>query len=192
MRVFFRVLRVLVPLVVVIALVAAAVSLFTARPDLENAKRTLERAWTPVAQRLGDHYELLTAADGKLHGLAGPVRELADDVRPAILRWQGAVQSRDVDAQVNAANELEALGHRLVATARNSKRARADAAATAAVEAYATDPAYAAATTVAAVDAFNRAVATYAEQRRGPVRGAVASLLGDHDIPAFASVPAPM
>ena len=192
MHVLFRVLRVLLPLAIVIAVVAAAVSLFTARPDLEHAKRGLDRAWTPVATRLGAHYTLLSAADGKLRGLSGPVRELADDVKVAIVRWQGAVASRDVEAQVHAANDLEALGHRLVATARDSRRVRADAGVSAAVEAYATDPAYATATTTAAVDAFNRAVNTYEQQRRGPVRAVVASLLGDDDIPAFASVRPPL
>ena len=191
MRVFFRVLRVLVPLVVVIAW-SRPQSRCSRRARTSRTPSARSNVVDAVAVRLGDHYELLTAADAKLHGLAGPVRELADDVRPAILRWQGAVQSRDVDAQVHAANELEALGHRLVATARTRSGHEPTRPRPAAVEAYATDPAYAAATTVGAVDAFNRAVATYAEQRRGPVRGAVASLLGDHDVPAFASVPAPM
>jgi hypothetical protein len=90
---------------------------------------------------------------------------------------------------VRAANDLEALGRRLVATATESKRVRADAQARAAVQGYATDPGYTAASIDADVDAFNEAVIDYERQRHGPVRGPVAQLLGREDIPTFAPVP---
>jgi hypothetical protein len=35
------------------------------------------------------------------------------------------------------------------------------------------------------VKAFNGAVRKYARERRGPVRSVVASLLGNHGVPAF-------
>jgi hypothetical protein len=173
-----RILRVLLPITVVLALVAGAAAVLSARPDLDQAKRRVDRRWEPVAAKLGPHFVRLAAAGEELRGLSGPVRELGDDVQVALRRWQDAVDGHDVDEQVRTANELEALGRRVVAAAATSKRVRASAEARAAVQAYATDPAYTAASIATDVDAFNEAVIRYERERHGPVRGPVASLLG--------------
>jgi hypothetical protein len=181
----WRVLRVLLPLVIVVVAVAGVVAVLSARPDQQDAKRNVERAWAPLSNDLAARYLLLTAADQKVLDLSGPVRELADDVRTALDRWQAAASRKSVEAQVRAANALEAVGRRLVAAARASNRVKADAATKSAVDAFAGD-------TMSGdrVKVFNDAVRKYARERRGPVRGAVASLLGNHDIPAFEPAPA--
>ena len=180
----WRVLRVLLPLVIVVLVVAGVVAVLSTRPDQQDAKRNVERAWAPLSNDLTKHYLLLAAADQKVLDLSGPVRELAADVRTALDRWQAASR-KSVEAQVRAANALEAVGRRLVAAARVSNRVKADAETKKAVDAFAGD-------TLSGdrVKAFNDAVRKYARERRGPVRGAVASLLGNHDIPAFEPAPA--
>jgi hypothetical protein len=176
----WRVLRVLLPLVIVLVVVAGVVAVLSARPDQQDAKRTVERAWSPLSNDLKQRYFLLNAADQKVLDLSGPVRELADDVRTALDRWQAAASRKSVEAQVRAANALEAVGRRLVAAARVSNRVKADATAKNAVDQFASDT-----VSTARVNAFNDAVRKYARERRGPVRSVVASFLGNHDIPAF-------
>ncbi len=176
----WRVVRLLLPLVIVLVVVAGVVAVLTARPDQQDAKRSVDRAWTPLAHDLQQRYFLLTAADEKLLGLSGPVRELADDVHDALDRWQSAASHKNVEPQVRAANTLEALGRRLVAAARVSDRVKANADSTNAVNAFAGDS-----MSGDRVKAYNDAVRKYARERRGPVRGIVASVLGNPEIPAF-------
>jgi len=191
MRVF-RVLRVLLPIAIVLALVAGAAALLSARPDLQHAQRDVDHAWTSVAEGLAPHYRLLTTADQKLATIPGPARNVANEVKPAIDRWNAVSANGSVAAQVHAANTLEAMGRRLVAAGRASARAQADSSVRTAVEQYATDPGYAAASVTAAVTAFNKAVLDYEQQRNGPVRGLVATLMGDDQVPAFTRIATPI
>jgi hypothetical protein len=175
-----RILRMLLPFVLVLAVVAVGVAVFTARPDQQGAKRNVDRTWTPLANDLKNRYYLLTAADDKVRALSGPVHEIAENVHDALTRWQTVATGRAVESQVFAANTLEALGGRLVAAARDSDRVKANHDATAAVEAFAGDH-----PSAARVETFNDAVQKYARERRGPVRGLVAGVFGGHDISAF-------
>jgi len=181
----WRVVRILLPLVIVLVVVAGVVAILSARPDQQGAKRDVERAWAPLSTDLTHHFVLLAAADQKVLALSGPVRELADDVRLALDQWRAAASRKNVDEQVRAANALEAVARRLVAAARVSDRVNKDAATKSAVDKFAKD-------TVSGdrVRAFNAAVGTYARERRGPLRSVVASFLGNHDIPAFEPAPA--
>jgi CDP-diacylglycerol pyrophosphatase len=181
----WRVVRVLLPLVIVLVVVAGVVAVLSARPDQQDAKRNVQRAWAPLANDLTHHYVVLTDADKKVLDLSGPVRELAADVRTALDRWQTAVSRKSVAEEVRAANALEAVGRRLVGAARVSNRVKADAATKSAVDAFALDQ-----LSGDRVNAFNDAVRKYARERRGPVRSVVASLLGNQDIPAFEPAPA--
>jgi hypothetical protein len=181
----WRVVRILLPLVIVLVVVAGVVAVLSARPDQQGARRDVERAWAPLSTDLTHHFVVLAAADQKVLALSGPVRELADDVRLALDQWRAAGSRKSIEAQVRAANVLEAVARRLVAAARVSNRVNTDAATKSAVDTFAKD-------TVAGdrVRAFNAAVATYARERRGPLRRVVASFLGNHDIPAFEPAPA--
>ncbi len=175
-----RVVRVVIPVCVVLAVVVVAVAVLTARPDQQHAQRNVNAAWTPLAGDLDQRYLVLVAADDRVRGLSGPVRELADSVHTALARWQDAEKGKDVDVQVRAANDLEALSRRLVGAAHASERVRSDAGAARAVDAFASTPAPG-----DKIAAYNAAVRTYAHERRGPVRGIVSTLLGNDDIPAF-------
>jgi hypothetical protein len=185
-----RALRVVLPALLVALVVGAGVAFFTTRPDLEHTESTVDRAWTPLASQLTTRYASLDQTDQKLTSLTGPVRDLANQVGVAYGAWQTARAHGDVAAQVRAANALEALGRRLLTAARSSQRVEANAAALGAVNQYAADPTFANATVLQSVDAYNRAVQDYERQRRGPVRGLVASLMGQNHIPAFAPAPA--
>jgi hypothetical protein len=184
-----RALRVLVPALIVLAVVAVVVSVLSARPDLQHAKRNVDRAWPSLSATLDAHYTALGQTNQKLLTLTGPVRELAGSVDDAMKRWTTATASGDVASQVRAANTLEGLSRRLVTTAESSQRVKKDQAAVLAVAAFALNAA--STSNGPAVDAFNRAVTSYEKERRGPVRGIVARALGDGDIPVFTPAPPP-
>jgi hypothetical protein len=175
-----RVVRVLLPLAAVLLVVAAVTSVLSARPDLQHAEHAVGTAWAPLGRQLEGRYLVLTAADQKVAALSGPVHELAMQLDDALTAWNGAHRHGDVAAQVRAANTLEALGRRLVTAALGSDRVKRDAAAMSAVTRYAQN-----ASPGAASD-FNKAVQTYERERRGPLRGVVATFLGQDDVPAFA------
>jgi hypothetical protein len=176
----WRVVRLLLPFVIVLVVVAGVVAVLSARPDQQNAKRSVDRTWSPLSNDLNQRYLLLSAADDKVLALSGPVRDIADSVHSALDGWQAATTRKSVEPQVRAANTLEALGRRLVAAARASDRVTGDQATLKAVEAFAGD-----AMSADRVRAYNDAVRKYAQERRGPVRSLVASVLGNSDVPAF-------
>jgi hypothetical protein len=185
-----RVLRVLIPVFLIAVVVAGAVVFFTARPDLQDSQHSVDRAWTPLAEPLTTRYTSLASTDEALRKLAGPVRDLADQVNAAYVVWTAAREKHDVAAQVQAANTLESLGRRLVTTAKSSDRVKANAAALAAVNGYAGDDTLGDATVRKGIETYNEAVSSYEKERNGPVRGVVASLMGQDTIPAFAPAPA--
>jgi hypothetical protein len=183
MHVFLRVVRVLVPVALIAVAVAAVVSVLSARPDLSNARSRVDGAWSQLAPRLDTRYQLLADASTKLSAVQGPVHSVAGGVNTAVVRWRQDRQSHaPVAEQVRAANDLEATGRQLVATASASPRVKGDAPAQAALDAYLSDKALSAA---AGSNGFNPTVAAYERERRGPVRAVVASMFGDGNIPAL-------
>ncbi len=179
MHVVFRVLRVLMPVLLIGAIVAIVVSVLTARPQLQSAERKVDASWNALAPQLGARYNLLAAADTQLRPIPGPVHSLVADVDTAITRWRDAQAHGSVRQQVLAANSLEAYGRRLLAVAAASPRVAGSAGAKQALAAYLADRSFTAA------GSFNGTVATYERERRGPVRGVVASVMGIADIPAL-------
>ena len=183
----FRLLRVLLPLVILAVVVGGAVSVLKARPDLQHAEHAVQTAWSPLETELTTRYDTLSKADDALRDLPGPVGDLARTLHTALLRWQAA--RGNAPAGVDAANALEALGRRLVTAARTSDRTRNDPAVVELLDRYAADTTIATSGPGSAAGAFNHAVAAYEHQRRGPVRAVVARLLGDDNIAAFAPAP---
>ena len=142
MHVFLRVVRVLVPVALIAVAVAAVVSVLSARPDLSNARSRVDGAWSQLAPRLDTRYQLLADASTKLSAVQGPVHSVAGGVNTAVVRWRQDRQSHaPVADQVRAANDLEATGRQLVATASASPRVKGDAPAQAALDAYLSDKA---------------------------------------------------
>ncbi len=174
-----RIGRVLLPVLIVAAVVAAGSSVLSARPDLDKAKHNVDTSWSSLAGQLNHRYVLLAAVDSTLRPVVGPIRSLVGDVDAALVRWHDARQHTDVAAQVAAANDVEAFARGLVATEAASPRVRGNAAALAALGQFLSDPVRRAA------GDFNQNVTSYERERRGPVRAVVASVLGDGAIPVL-------
>jgi hypothetical protein len=172
-----RVVRVLLAVVIVAAIVGAASSVLSARPDLQKAKSNVDTSWSSLSGRLDQRYDLLAKVDDELRPIPGPMRTLVGAVDGAISRWHDVRKAGSVATQVAAANDLEAYARRLVATATTSPRVHDNAAVLSAVADFLSDPSRNAAT------GFNTNVVNYEHERRGPVRTVVASVLGDGEIP---------
>ena len=174
-----RVVRVLLPVLIVAALVFAGSSVLSARPDLQNAKSHVDDSWSSLAVKLDGRYKLLAVANDQLRPIPGPIHSLVGDTDTALARWRDARIHSGVAGQVNAANDLEALSRRVVATAAASPRVSQNASALAAIAAFLSDASRKSAT------GFNKDVVSYEHERRGPVRAVVASVLGDGQIPVL-------
>jgi hypothetical protein len=182
-----RVIRVLLPLLVVAAVVAAGASVLSARPDLDKAKNKVDASWTSLSDQLDRRYVLLTAVDASLRPIPGPIHALVADTDGALARWRDARTHSTVATQVEDANDLEAFARELAATAAASPRVRGNSTVLAALAAFLNDPARSGSGAVG----FNADVTTYERQRRGPVRTIVASVLGDATIPVLDTTDTP-
>jgi hypothetical protein len=180
-----RVVRVLLVVLVVAAVVGAGSSVLSARPDLETAKRNVDTAWARLAPALNQRYVQLAAVNDRLRSVPGPVHTLVGDTDTAIAHWRDVRQHGSVAAQVAAANDVEAIARRLLATEAASPRVHGNATLLTDVGKYLD-----LSTRNAAAD-FNQTVDSYEHERRGPVRAVVASVLGDGAIPTLDDTVAP-
>jgi len=179
-----RVVRVLLAVLIAAAVVGAGSSVLSARPDLQKTKHDVDTSWSTLSRQLDTRYVLLAQVDDKLRPIAGPVHALVTDVDTALSRWHDVYGRSDVATQVGAANTLEALARRLVATASASPRVTKNASALQALSPFLANPARA-----DVANGFNKNVASYEHERRGPVRAVVASILGDDAIPVLDTTP---
>jgi ribosomal protein L18E len=174
-----RVVRVLLPVLIVAAIVGAGSSVLSARPDLQKAKRSVDSSWTTLSKQLDTRYAALSALDDNLRPVPGPMHTLVNDLDAALARWRDARAHSALAAQVGAANDVEALARRLLRTEAVSPRVRNNAKILTAVAKFLADPSRDAA------NVFNQRVASYEHERHGPVRAVVASVLGDGSIPVL-------
>jgi hypothetical protein len=181
-----RVVRVLLAVLIVAAIVGAGSSVLSARPDLQKAKRNVDSSWSGLSPRLDHRYDLLSKVDVALRPIGGPVHALVGDVDGALAQWRDTLAHSGIAAQVGAANNVEAVARRLVTTASVSPRVRQNAAALTALSAFLDDKARA-----DAGGGFNQNVASYEQERRGPVRTLIASVLGDGSIPILDTTATP-
>ncbi|MDQ1475205.1 MAG: hypothetical protein QOE62_434 [Actinomycetota bacterium] len=181
-----RVVRVLLAVLIVAAIVGAGSSVLSARPDLQKAKHNVDSSWSGLSPRLDHRYDLLLTVDVALRPIAGPVHALVGDVDGALAQWRDTRAHSGVAAQVGAANNVEAVARRLVATASASPRVRQNAAALTALSPFLADKAR-----KDAGAGFNQNVASYEQERRGPVRTLIASVLGDGSIPILDTTETP-
>jgi hypothetical protein len=181
-----RVVRVLLAVLIVAAIVGAGSSVLSARPDLEKAKRNVDTSWSALAPRLDTRYELLKNVDDGLRPIPGPVHALVGDADAALAHWRDVRAHSDVAAQVAAANAVEAVARRMVATASVSPRVSANAAALTVLSPFLKDAARA-----NGGGGFNDDVTSYEHERRGPVRTLIASVLGDGSIPVLDTTDVP-
>ncbi|HUI49373.1 MAG TPA: hypothetical protein VL119_11795 [Acidimicrobiia bacterium] len=175
-----RVVRVLLVVLIVAVVVGAGSSVLSARPDLDKAKHNVDLAWSSLSVRLDHRYLLLAAVDDKLRPVPGPIHTVATDLDAALAHWRDVRQNGSVTAQVDAANDVEALARRVVATAGASPRVKNDDAVLTAIGQFLDDGSRG-----GAASSFNTDVVHYEHERRGPVRTVVASVLGDGTIPVL-------
>ncbi len=181
-----RVVRVLLPVLIVAAIVGAGSSVLSARPDIEKAKRNVDTAWSSLSTGLDHRYLLLAAVDDQLRPVPGPVHSLVGSVDTALARWRDVRAHGGLATQVEAANDVEGLGRELIATAAASPRVHGNSSVLVALAKFLSDGSQRAAT------AFNANVTSYEHERRGPVRTVVASLLGDGTIPVLDTTSPPV
>ncbi|MGH8977097.1 MAG: hypothetical protein ACRDV7_03400 [Acidimicrobiia bacterium] len=179
-----RVLRRLVLLGVVLAVIALLVLVLTSRPDLEDAKKSVDTTWTATVEPLDARYALLAQATEPLRGRPGPAGALAEEVDAGLQNWIEARESENRADAIAAANELEGLGRRVVVLVNTSPTLAADPAAKAPSDAFA------GAGLPGELTAFAEAVQAYEEARQGPVRSVVADVFG-YDSMSTVAVSAP-
>jgi hypothetical protein len=181
-----RVVRVLLPLLIVAALVGAGSSVLSARPDLQRAEHNVKASWTSVSGQLDNRYVLLAKVDDNLRAVPGPIHAIVTDLDGALSRWRAVHGHSGVATQVNAANDVEALARRLIATETISPRVKGNGSILTAVGNYL------GVSSTTAATAFNARVVSYERERRGPVRAVVARLLGDGEIPVLDTTSPPV
>ena len=174
-----RLLRIFIPLLLVAAIVAGIVVVVTSRSQLQSSRRQVEDAWQPLKSGLDGLYGALAIANSSVKSVPGPLHAISTKVSSAEADWQRAEQSGSVTSQVNAANNLESLGRRLVIAARAAPRLVGQ---TAALNAIAI---YAGLKPPTSAGAFNSAVAHFENERTRPAKSIAARVLGYESIPTY-------
>lgn len=116
--------------VVFVLLVIAAVALvLTTRPKLEDSRKAVDRAWTPVRGPLAERYNRLGEANAQLAAAGGGERDVARALGLRLARWSQLQRARagdaDATAEAETADQLEGLATRLQAVVASSDRLRA-------------------------------------------------------------------
>jgi hypothetical protein len=158
----------------ILVVVAGAVALVVVeRPKLDDARTAVNAAWSPLRAPLRDRYDKLNTALGAFTDAGGGSRTVAKDLGAALTRWDDAVKRGDPGAEASAANDLEGEGTRLRANVLASDRLKGVTPLTDALVAFdgSTPP-------VALVDAYNRRVRSYEDQRTSTTGTPVARVLG--------------
>src|SRR4051794_15986764 len=116
---FLRLLRIFIPLLVIAAIVAGVIIVLSSRSELQSSRRTVNEAWTQLERPLIARYDKLKAADDAVASVPGPLHKIVAQVNTAIAKWRDLrTNDGSVASKVSAANTLEALGRRLVQSAR--------------------------------------------------------------------------
>jgi hypothetical protein len=176
-----RLLRIFIPLLLVAAIIAGIVVVLTSRRELQTSRRNVETAWSPLRTDLDKQYAALVIANNAVKDVPGPLHAISTKVTAGYKDWKRLAHA-GLTSQVNAANNLEALGRRLVLAARAAPRLRGDTAKLAVIATYAgMQP-------PATADDFNRAVDHFERERNRPARSLAAQLLGYDAIPSYAQI----
>jgi hypothetical protein len=175
-----RLLRIFIPLLLVAAIIAGVVVVWTSRSELQSSRRNVEDTWTPLGKALDQRYAALAVANNAVSDVPGPLHAISTKVTSAYNQWQGLErQHAGVSAEVNTANSLEALGRRLVIAARAAPRLKGNAKALAAIALYAGSQ------SPSTAGDYNQAVDHFEKERNRPARSVAAQLLGYDSIPAY-------
>jgi len=175
-----RLLRIFIPVLVIAAIVAVVIVVLTSRSELQSARRQVNATWQPLQEELDTRYRVLAATDTELKSIPGPLHRIVVQVESATNDWRNLRANHgSVASQVSTANELEALGRRLVQAARAAPRLRGK-------PELATINSYASSTPPrGAITPFEAAVSHYERERNRPARRLAASILGYKSVPAY-------
>jgi hypothetical protein len=180
---FLRLLRIFIPLVIIAAIVAGVVVVISSRSELRDARRKVSDAWKPLRTKLDIRFGVLATADNAVSGTPGPLHQLVVQIDRAEADWHNLESNGGaVGSQVTTANQLEALGRRLVLAARATPRLDGNATALAAVTTFASLP-----PPVAIAAPFTAAVSHYERERNRPARRLAAGILGYKSVPTYDS-----
>jgi len=165
---------VLIGVAVVVAVVIAAV--LTVQPGLADARDRVDARWEPLRAPLVLRYQALGGVLKAMQDAGAGERDVTKELDVALARWsklslQGPKHS-DFEAEATTANELEALARRVRANVAGSARLAPNEAITAAFLAY--DQAV---IVPAVINAYNRAVRGYEDEREGTVHRIIANAL---------------
>jgi hypothetical protein len=174
-----RLLRIFIPLLVIAAIVAGVIVVLTSRSELQSSRRQVNEAWAQLEPELDARFDKMKAAADAVRPIPGPLHKIVVQVDNAQAKWSDLrTKGGSIAARVTAANNLEALGRRLVQAARAAHRLR-DKPALATVNAFAADA------TPRAAAAFEDAVSRYERQRNRPARRLAADILGYKSVPSY-------
>src|SRR5690349_24183377 len=135
-----RWLRIFVPLLLVAVLVAAVVLVFSSRSDLSDARGRVDSQWVPLRRQLDSRYDVLHTAfaDDGIRTVPGPFHAIVQNVAFAYQHWRDLeTHNGSTASEVQAANDLEAAGRRLVYAAHQAPRLTGNQTALAKVDAFA-------------------------------------------------------
>jgi len=173
-----RRLRWILLAVIALAVVVVVAALVLVRPGLDDSRDRVDARWTPLRPVLIARYEALGGVAAAL--VASPVggdRAVTKDLEAELERWNRYAlrgpRHTDAGQEAAAANELEALARRVRANIQASDRLKNDAALLEALAAF--DQAV---VTPEPVEAYNRAVQSYEDERSGFFDSLVADVLG--------------
>jgi hypothetical protein len=163
-----------VALAIVALTVGGAALALTSRNALDDRLARIEADWREVRPTLEIRYEALATANDAVRSGGGSARAVVGELDAALAEWDRTIRASDLRAQLRAANQLEGLGRRLVATAADSPRLASDAS-TLALAAYSER--------TISTKPLNSDISAYADERGGAIRSAVADLLDHPELP---------
>ena len=168
-------------LALVVALVAAAVTaVVVEKPTLDDDEQAVDAKWVPLRDSLKTRYDALGTAVSALDDAGEAKRSVTTALVADLAAWKKALAADDAHRQADVANRLEGDGARLRANVGGSPRLSQIPAITGAVAGFDT-----AAPRPPVIDAYNRAVRTYEDDRTDTVRRVVALAFGFDERPLY-------
>jgi hypothetical protein len=160
--------------VLLVLVIGGAIALVVVeKPGLDDARDAVDARWKPLRAPLVTRYEKLDAARTELVAAGGGDRGVAKDLGSDLTTWNRAVAGGSPGTQVEAANRLEAQSKRLAANVLGSPRlSRVDSLTRAITDFSGTAPPQ------PLIEAYNRAVRAYENDRNDTLRKPVAKLFG--------------
>jgi hypothetical protein len=168
-------------LAVLVALVAAvATAVIVEKPTLDDDEQAVDARWGDLRDALRPRYEALDQAVTTLGAIGESDRAVTQDLTTELAAWTDALDGGSATRQTEIANRVEGQARRLRANVFASPRlAQSTELASAIDEFGAAEPA------AELVDAYNRAVRTYEDDRTDTFRRVVAVLFGFGARPLF-------